>query len=72
MDSPVLWCSLPQILPSFLIYLRNAGSMPSAAVLHESVYHRWHSCKWYRPNNLVEHHEKVLRDYSIDLTIEIA
>jgi hypothetical protein len=25
MDSPVLWCSLPQILPSFLIYLRNVG-----------------------------------------------
>ncbi len=25
MDSPVLWCSLPQILPSFLIYLRIVG-----------------------------------------------
>ncbi len=25
MDSPVLWCSLPQILPPFLIYLRNVG-----------------------------------------------
>ena len=43
--------------------------MPSAAILHESVYQRWHSCRWYRPDNLVEHHEKVLRDYSIDLTI---
>jgi hypothetical protein len=43
--------------------------MPSVAALHESVYHRWHLCRWYRPNNLVEHHEKILNDYSIDLTI---
>jgi uncharacterized protein (DUF2235 family) len=51
---------------------KGIRSMPSEAVLHESVYHRWHFCKWYRPNNLVEHHEKVLRDYSIDLTRETA
>jgi Uncharacterized alpha/beta hydrolase domain (DUF2235) len=51
---------------------KGIRSMPSEAILHESVYHRWHSCRWYRPNNLVEHHEKVLRDYSIDLIRETA
>lgn len=51
---------------------KGIRSMPSAAILHESVYQRWHLCHWYRPNNLVEHHEKVLRDYSIDLTRETA
>lgn len=48
---------------------KGMRSMPSEAVLHQSVYHRWHLCRWYRPKNLAEHHEKVLRDYSIDLTI---
>jgi uncharacterized protein (DUF2235 family) len=51
---------------------KGIRSMPSAATLHESVYHRWHSCRWYRPHNLVEYHEKVLNDYSIDLSIATA
>ena len=48
---------------------KGIRSMPSAAILDQSVYHRWHTCDWYRPENLLEHHEKVLSDYSIDLTI---
>jgi uncharacterized protein (DUF2235 family) len=55
-----------------LPFFKGMRSMPSAAILHESVYHRWHFCDWYRPNNLVEYHEKVLRDYSIDRNIETA
>lgn len=35
MDSPVLWCSLPQILPSFLIYLRNVGLIAATAKYYD-------------------------------------
>jgi uncharacterized protein (DUF2235 family) len=52
-----------------LPFFKGIRSMPSEAVLHDSVYQRWHFCRWYRPENLVEHHEKVLNDYSIDHTI---
>jgi uncharacterized protein (DUF2235 family) len=53
-----------------LPFFKGIRSLPSAAILHESVYHRWHLCRWYRPRNLVEYHEKILNNYSIDLTIE--
>jgi hypothetical protein len=41
MDSPVLWCSLPQILPPFLIYLRNVGSSNFSPKLEKFT-----TCKW--------------------------
>ena len=53
MDSPVLWCSLPQILPSFLIYLRNAGyktgvslSKPQMKVVEQSLERNPELPKW--------------------------
>ena len=47
MDSPVLWCSLPQILPSFLIYLRNVGFIRHILTHAEYDKDDWKDDEWY-------------------------
>ncbi len=45
---------------SKLPFFQGLRSIPAEAVLHHSVYQRWRACAWYRPQNLVESHGKVL------------
>jgi uncharacterized protein (DUF2235 family) len=45
---------------SKLPFFKGLRLIPPAAVLHASVYQRWRSCAWYRPQNLAENHRKTL------------